>query len=141
MTLLACCYVMCSDQHLESDPYVLSIATHMATSARAPPHQPSTRDQSAASGATSDPSDAHKSGALHPEVQRWQVEWDDLQLQRLIGKGSFGKVRAAEGMHADLLMGSLVCVRQCLKLTVTPHPETGLPRSVERNACGSQSSS
>jgi hypothetical protein len=37
-------------------------------------------------------------------VQRWQVEWDDLQLQRLIGKGSFGKVRAAEGLFADLLI-------------------------------------
>jgi len=49
----------------------------------------------AAAAATTTIAPAATSGPLHPEVQQWLVQWEDITPLRLIGRGSFGRVYLA----------------------------------------------
>lgn len=71
------CLALRSERSSQSDP-VLSFVASSLVSTRA-----------AASPATL------AGSALHPEVQRWLVQWDDIAIIRPIGRGSFGRVYLA----------------------------------------------
>lgn len=59
------------------------ISTQLATLRRQPSGAGSRGSSSALSRTTS---------ALPEEVRQWAVDWETIQLERLIGKGSYGRV-------------------------------------------------
>lgn len=63
-------------------------ALHSSSSGLAP------QMSGAASGASS--------GALPDGMQRWEVQWSDIQLIRQLGRGSFGRVYLARWLHVDV---------------------------------------
>ncbi len=75
---------------LESDPVLTLISTRLATRRQ----QPSTATGLATLAASGRSSSAvsRTTSALPEEVRQWAVDWEAIQLERLIGKGSYGRV-------------------------------------------------
>ena len=85
------CPCCCSQHSAGSDPVLSYIAAQLAA----------TGSQAARSGASSRPelgtaptSASAASSSLPLEMQRWEVRWEDIQLERQVGRGSFGWVYA-----------------------------------------------
>ncbi|KAL4423124.1 hypothetical protein ABPG77_004807 [Micractinium sp. CCAP 211/92] len=78
---------------LESDPVLTLISTRLATRRQ----QPSTATGLATLAASGRSSSAvsRTTSALPEEVRQWAVDWEAIQLERLIGKGSYGRVYLA----------------------------------------------
>ena len=39
---------------------------------------------------------------LHTDARLWEVQWPELTIQRLLGRGSFGSVYLAEWSHTQV---------------------------------------
>lgn len=87
------CFVQCRLQLMAADPLLSAISTGLAAARRAVPEAQGGSEVSAA------------------ELREWMVRWEDLQLERPLGRGSFGKVRTSESGHS-------VCVSGCLMPTM-----------------------
>lgn len=59
---------------LADDPLLSGISSGLAAARRAAPASQGGSDVSAA------------------ELREWEVRWEDIRLERLLGRGSFGKV-------------------------------------------------
>ena len=64
-------------------------------------HHPSlARQGSAPAAADVHPSTTSGSNSLAPDVQQWEVQWEDIRVVRPIGRGSFGRASVAAASHA-----------------------------------------
>ncbi|KAL4458293.1 hypothetical protein ABPG75_013158 [Micractinium tetrahymenae] len=77
---------------LESDPVLTFISSRMAT-LRQQPSGATGLATAASRGSSSALS--RSTSALPEEVRQWAVDWEAIQLERLIGKGSYGRVYLA----------------------------------------------
>ena len=81
---------ICSSQSIPSDPALSFVISHLGahTEVAAQQQQPTALTPGSSGG----------SGALElrSEARVWEVQWQELKLQRLLGRGSFGSVYLAE---------------------------------------------
>lgn len=77
-----------------------------ASSMRAVPSGGSASASGVSAGARTISGGASSAGELSPEVQQWEVLWEDLALEKLIGKGSFGRVRLGPQLRGGCRWGS-----------------------------------
>ena len=82
---------ICSSQSIPSDP-----ALSFVTSQLGAPTEVAAQQQQQPTALT--PGSSGGSGALElrSEARVWEVQWQELKLQRLLGRGSFGSVYLAE---------------------------------------------
>ena len=48
------------------------------------------------------------SGSLSAEMALWEVQWEELAIERRVGKGSFGRVYAARWRETDVAVKVLL---------------------------------
>lgn len=75
---------------LQYDP-VLSLINSRLDALRTNPHSTGSASITS-SGGVLRPASSQSSGVLVAEMQQWEVQWEHLELDRLIGGGSFGRV-------------------------------------------------
>ena len=138
-----------NDGSIENDPLISYIASNLAALRRVSV-VPLARRSSAhslvetpASGASA----TSGSNTLPLEVQQWEVQWEDIRVMRLVGRGAFGRVSAAAVAAAAALAASTCCCHGCcslLLLLLLPTSQghvmlltAGVPGQLEANAgCG-----
>jgi len=91
--------LVCSVTSLTDDPVYSYLSTHLASISRAAAHSHTSATTPASSKGSGLLSSPGASSPLAPEVQQWEVRWEDLHLVRPIGRGSYGRVsnRAGQG--------------------------------------------
>ena len=95
----------CSTSSLEGDALLSIIASHL--SLRQPGGQQALQ-QAAGSG------DSTAAAAqLGSAVQGWEVAWADIQLERLVGRGAFGKVYLGRWNELHVAVKVLVTKGEC----------------------------
>ena len=53
------------------------------------------------------------SGPLPVDMQQWEVQWEQIQLERPIGRGSFGKVYLANWNATPVAVKILISAGEC----------------------------
>lgn len=87
------CYSLASLEDDQLLSYISSSLASAPSSRRRRPASPGALQPTRASSTHSGLS----SGSLPAEVQQWEVQWEDLQVERAIGRGSYGRVRSGIG--------------------------------------------
>lgn len=94
-----------------SDPLLLYISSFLAshTTLRPEPTAPYQHLDSGSGNSNSGASSAPGGGpAFSPETHMWQLRWDELQIERPIGHGSFGAVYKARWQETTVAVKVLI---------------------------------
>lgn len=93
----------CSAHSTASDPVLAFVTSHVASQPPSAQRQPSDPVISGSSGGGS-------SGLeLRTDARLWEVQWAELTILRLLGRGSFGSVYLGEWNQVAVAVKVLIC--------------------------------